>query len=121
MGKKVDSSVMDAALNVIAGSTHLVFTSAEPANYGAIAGVTLISTTVASGDFTKAAGDVSGRKLTVAAKSSLTPSSNGTVTHAVLHNGTTLLACTTVTSQAVTTSQTWDSPAFDIYEINAPT
>jgi len=44
----------------------------------------------------------------------MTPSANGTVTYAVLDDGTTLLAATTVTSQAVTTSQTWNSQAFKI-------
>ena len=124
MAKELHNDVLDAALDKIATCTHLTFCSSQPANYAGIAAVALISATLTAGDgngdYTIADGDTSGRKITVAAQSSLTPSGDGTVTYAVLDDGTTLLAATTVTSQAVTTAQTWNSPAFDI-EIADPT
>lgn len=124
MAKKFADAVFDAAIDKIATSTKLTFCSSEPANYAGIAAVKLADVTVTAGigngDFTKADGDVSGRKITVLAQTGMTPSSNGTVTYAALDDGSTLLAGTTVTSQAVTTSQTWNSPAFDL-EFTDPT
>lgn len=124
MAKGLDDSVFDAAIDKIATSTKVNFCSAQPANYAGIAAVTLANVTVTAGvgngDYTKANGDVSGRKLTVLAQTGMTPTGNGTVTYATLDDGVTLLAWTTVTSQAVTTSQTWNSPAFDI-EFTDPT
>lgn len=116
MAKRLDhTAVLDVALNAIKnGAIRLIFCSADPTNYAGIAAVTLVTKTIASTDMT-AADDASGRKLTVAAFTGMTPSSNGTVTYAVLtDNSSILYAGTTVTSQAVTTAQTWNSPAFKI-------
>ena len=122
-GKKVDNTVLDAALGQLATATHLTFVSADPADYSGIAAVTLASVTLTAGDgngdYTIADGDTSGRKVTVTAQTGMTPSADGTVIEACLDDGSTLLGCTTVTSQAVTTSQTWDSPAF-AFEIQDP-
>jgi hypothetical protein len=113
MAKLLADAVLDAALDKIATCDNLTFCSAQPANYAGIAAVALVSVAVDAGDFTKA-DDTSGRKVTIGAQTGMTPSANGTVTYAVLDDGTTLLAATTVTSQAVTTAQTWNSPAFKI-------
>ena len=124
MAKELHNDVFDAALDKVATCTVLSFCSAQPANYAGIAAVKLVSVVLTAGDgngdYVVAEGDASGRKVTVGAQTSMTPSGNGTVTYAVLDDTATLLAATTVTSQAVLTSQTWDSPAFDI-EITDPT
>ena len=124
MGKSVHDSVLDAALAVIATGVNYTFTSAEPANYAGIAAVTIASTTLTAGigdvSYAKANG-TSGRKLTIAAQTGLIPAANGTVTHACVDDGTTLLAVTTVTSQAVTTVQAWNVPAVIILQIADPT
>ena len=124
MAKELHDNVLDAALDLIATCVTLTFCSAQPANKAGIAAVALASATLTAGDgngdYVVANGDASGRKLTVGAQTSMTPSANGTVVYAVLDDGTTLQAATTVTSQAVTTAQSWDSPAFDI-EIADPT
>jgi len=116
MAKKFADAVFDAALAKIATGTKLTFCSAEPANYAGIAAVKLADVTVTAGDgngdYTIADGPVSGRKVTVGAQTGMTPSANGTIIYACVDDGTTLLAGTSVTSQAVTTAQTWDSPAF---------
>jgi hypothetical protein len=115
MAKEFHDDVIDAALDKIATSTHLTFCSSQPANYAGIAAVKLASVTLTAGDGNGdyvIADDTSGRKVTIEAQTGMTPSSNGTVTYAVLDDGSTLLAATTVTSQAVTTAQTWNSPAF---------
>jgi hypothetical protein len=76
---------------------------------------------VDSSDFAKANGDTSGRKLTLGALTGITPSSNGTVTYLAIDDGSALLKTVPVTSQAVTTAQTWSSPATKIWEIKDPT
>ena len=117
MAKLFHDDVLDAALDKIATSTHLTFCSTQPANYAGIAAVALVASTLTAGDGNgdyTIADDTSGRKCTVLAQTGMTPSANGTVTYAVLDDGATLLAATTVTSQAVTTAQTWNSPAFKL-------
>ena len=117
MAKLFHDDVLDAALDKIATCTHLTFCSTQPANYAGIAAVALASATLTAGDGNGdyvIADDTSGRKLTVGAQTGMTPSGDGTVTYAVLDDGSTLLAATTVTSQAVTTAQTWNSPAFKL-------
>ena len=117
MAKVLADAVLDAALAKVATCTKLYFCSAQPANHAGIAAVKLAEVDLTAGDGNGdyvIADDTSGRKVTVGAQTGMTPSANGTVTYAVLDDGTTLLAATTVTSQAVTTSQTRNSPAFKI-------
>jgi len=117
MAKLLHNDVLDAALDEVATCTHLNFCSSQPANYAAISGVSLANVTLTAGDGNGdyvVADDTSGRKVTVGAQSDMTPTADGTVLWAVLDDGTTLLAATSVTSQAVLTTQTWNSPAFKI-------
>lgn len=125
MAKMLDDSVFDAAIDKIATCTHINFCSAAPANYAGIAAVSLANKTVTAGIgngcYTKANGDTSGRKITVAAQTGMTPTGNGTIVYVAFDDGVTMLAGDTVTSQAVTTSQTWNSPQFDLIEFTDPT
>lgn len=118
MAKNCDDSVQDAALNEIKdNATHICLCSSEPSDYtSAYATVMLARTTVSSGDFTIAAGDVSGRKMTVAAKSAFSITNNGTLTHVALvdQNNTLLLLVTTATSQSLYAGNTVSTPAFII-------
>lgn len=114
MAKFTDDSVLDAALDKIATATRMVVTSAQPANFAGIAAVALADVVVDSGDFTKANGDTSGRKVTVGAQSGVDVDSSGTATHVCLDDGTTLLHVTTVTSQAVTSGNTINVAAWDV-------
>lgn len=124
MAKKFDDTVIDGALLVADNATTVHVTSAEPANHAGIAAVSLADVTLTAGngngDYTIANGDTSGRKLTVAAQAGVTIDSSGTATHVVGTDGTTLLWCTTCTSQALVAAGTVDIPAFDL-EINDPT
>ena len=108
MAKQVSNDVLDAALDKIATSTRLVLTSAEPANFAGIAAVTLGSYVIDGTDFTKADGDTSGRKTTVAAQSGNNASATGSGTHVCLDDGTTLLYVTTCPSKGVTISEPFD-------------
>lgn len=82
---RMSASVHDAALQYIIDNTdRQVAVSADPLNYAGVAGVTLAAATMVGGDFTLAAGDISGRKLIIGAKTGITPTANGTATHICL-------------------------------------
>jgi len=123
MAKSLSDTTLDGALNVIKNNaTRQVMCSGEPANYAAVAGVTLATQTIDSSDFTGPAdGDTSGRKLTVNEQTGVSISSSGTANHVAYTNGTdTLYAVTTITGQAVTSGNTATVATHDI-EIADPT
>lgn len=117
MAKWANDIVMDAALDVIATATRMDICSAQPANFAGIAAVALADVTLDSSDFTKADGDTSGRKVTVAAQNGVLIDTSGTATHVALSrvSDSTLLLVTTCTSQALTAngSNVVNVPAFD--------
>lgn len=79
---RTGTSVLDAALDrIINNADRQVALSADPVSYAGVAAVTLAATTMIPGDFTKAAGIVSGRRVSWARKGPITPSANGTATH----------------------------------------
>ncbi|MGH7774433.1 MAG: hypothetical protein ACREQA_19595 [Candidatus Binatia bacterium] len=123
MGKAAPDATIDAMFDYIDQSNIQHVCSAEPANYAGIAAVSLadVAMTVNT-DYTKANGDTSGRKATVAAKSGVTVGTTGTATHVVLANSvdSTLRYVTTCTSQALTAGNTVNIPAWDI-EVADPT
>ena len=73
------------------------------------------SNVITSTDFTLADGDTSGRKITVAAQSAVSVIRTGTASHVAIvgSTGSTLLMQTTCTTQALTTGNTVNIPAFD--------
>lgn len=124
MAKATTTAVLDKILDEVATATRMVACSAQPTTYAeANATYALAPVTMAGGDFTKAAGDVSGRKVTMGAKSSVVIATSGTATHVALIRvaDTTLLYVTTCTSLALTAngSNTVSFPAWKI-EIAAP-
>jgi len=122
MAKWCASSVIDGALNVLATATGEVVCSAQPANRTEAVttyGLTAVAT-LAGGDFTLAAGDTSGRKVTIAQKTGVSVTANGTATHVALVDATNLLYVTTCTSQALTSGNTATINSWKV-EINAPT
>ena len=125
MAKAVDNTtVKDAALNAVGACNIQHVCSSQPANYAGIAAVSLGSVSMTPvTDFTLAAGDVSGRKVTAAAKSGVSVGTTGTATHLVLALTTdsTLRVVTTCTSQAVTAGGTVDIPAWKAFEVQDPT
>lgn len=124
MGKVAPDAVMDAAFDYVDQSTEQTICSAVPTTYTEahttfkLAAVTMTADT----DYTKADGDVSGRKVTVAAKSGISVASSGTATHIALTRvaDSSLRYVTTCTSQALTSGNTVNIPAWDI-EIADPT
>ena len=122
MAKSVHNDVLDAAHDETALADIMTVCSAEPTTRTeAITTFKLADVAMTPGtDYTKADGDVSGRKVTVAAKSAVPIDSSGTATHVALCDATRLLRVTTCTSQALTSGGTVDIPAHK-YEIADPT
>jgi hypothetical protein len=116
MGKAVHDDVLDGAHNIVKNNcTRQTVCSAQPTTYAeGNATFALADVTMASGDFTVANGDTSGRKDTVAAKSGVPVDSTGTATHVALLDVTNskLLYVTTCTSQALTSGNTVNIPAW---------
>lgn len=123
MGKFAPNIVLDAPADVIDQSDKMVLCSAQPTTYAeanatyALADVAMTPDT----DFTKGAGDTSGRKVTVAAKAGVNVDTSGTGNHVALIRtaDSSLRYVTTCTSQAVTSGNQVNFPAWDI-ETAAP-
>jgi hypothetical protein len=123
MGKAVPDATIDAMFDYVDQCNIMHLCSAEPANYAGIAAVSLADVALTPDtDFTKANGDTSGRKVTIAAKSGVTVDASGTATHVVIARTTdsTLRDVTTCTSQAVTAGNTVNFPAWK-HEVLDPT
>ena len=115
MAKFTHDDVLDAALDKIATATILTVCSTQPTTRTeAVTTYKLADVTVDSGDFTKANGDTSGRKVTVGAQSAVPVDTSGTALHIALCDGSILLHVTTCTSQALTAGNTVNVPAFDV-------
>jgi hypothetical protein len=122
LAKSVHNDVLDGAFDVLDQADLMTVCSAEPTTRTEaittfkLADIAMTPNT----DFTKADGDTSGRKVTVAAKSGVTVDSSGTATHVALTDATRLLYVTTCTSQALTAANTVNFPAWKV-EIADPT
>ena len=115
MAKWANDSVMDAALDKVATGTILTVCSAQPTTRTeAVTTYKLADVVVDSGDFTKANGDTSGRKVTIGAQAGVAVDTSGTATHVAVSDGTNLLYVTTCTSQALTAGNTVTVPAWKI-------
>lgn len=115
MAKAANDSVMDAALDKVATSTILTVCSAQPTTRTeAVTTYALADVVIDGADFTKANGDTSGRKTTVAQQSSITIDTSGTANHVAICDATDLLYVTTCTSQALTAGGTVTVGAWDI-------
>lgn len=123
MAKILDNSVLDAGLDKFATAVNVSLCSAQPANFAGIAAVKLAGGThtagAGNGSYTKANGDVSGRKLTVAALNNLTITATGTCNHIAYDDGTTLLGVATCTAQSLTSGGTVSIGSHKL-EIQAP-
>lgn len=114
MGKSVHNDVLDGAFDVFDQADIMTVCSAEPTTRTEaittfkLADVALTPNT----DFTKADGDTSGRKCTVAAKNAVPVDSSGTGNHIAICDATRLLYVTTCTSQALTAGNTVNFPSW---------
>lgn len=119
MAKAAPDIIMDGALDIIASATKLVVCSSQPTTYTeADATYALADVVIDSGDFTKANGDTSGRKVTISAQNAVMIDTSGTALHVALVRtaDSTLIYVTTCTSQALTAngSNTVNVPAWKV-------
>ena len=120
MSKAIPDDVLDPTLDEIALADTLYVCSDQPADFAGIAAVALADIAVTpghgNGDFTKANGDVSGRKLTTAQQADVDIDASGDADHIVLADAgnTRLLYVTTCTLQTLTMGGTVTVPAWDV-------
>jgi hypothetical protein len=121
MGKAASVDVLDGSLNIVRAATRMVAVNGQPATYAAAFSGRLAEATLVTGDFTLAAGDVSGRKVSIAAKSGLSVLAAGTADHVALLDvaGSRLLYVTTCPAQALVAGGTVSIAGWSI-EIAAP-
>ena len=121
MSKFANNDVIDGTLTVVATATRMVAVSGQPANYAAADAGKLAEVTLSGGDFTLAAGDISGRKVTVAAKNGLSVIAAGTADHVALLDPTLskLLYVTTCPAQALVGGGTVSIASWAV-EVGAP-
>jgi hypothetical protein len=124
MPKVAPDAVMDAAFDYIdqADVLRVCSTLDSSPTHAEIVTATLASVAITPDtDFTKADGDTSGRKVTVAAKSGVSVTASGDANHIALTttSGSVVRYVTTCTTQTLTSGNTVNIPAWDI-EINDP-
>lgn len=114
MAKTLHDDVLDAPADVIDQGNIMTACAGQPTTRTEaittfkLADVAMTPDT----DYTKANGDTSGRKVTVAAKSGVPVDTSGTADHVAICDGTRLLLVTTCTSQVLTAGNTMNFPAF---------
>ena len=121
MPKFASTDVLDGSLNVVRTATRMVAVNGQPASFAAADAGRLAEAPLTSADFTLAAGDISGRKVSVAAKSGLAVIAAGTADHVALLDGVgnRLLYVTTCPAQAVVAGGTVSIAGWAV-EIGAP-
>jgi hypothetical protein len=123
MAKWAPNAFYSGGLGYLDDADLAVLCSAQPANYTeATTTYALADVALSGGDFTEGAGDVDGRKMTIAAKSAVDVDATGAGTHIALVSTSdeALRYVTTCTSTNVTSGGTVDLSAWDV-EIGAPT
>ena len=116
MTKIAPDAMIDAALSYAGGGDTMCVCSTQPTTEAeAYTTYMLARVAMVGGDFVNA-DDVSGRKMTVAAKSGISITNPGTALHVALvnHSGGTIRYITTCTSQVLTAGGTVDVPAWKI-------
>lgn len=114
MAKWANDLMMDAALDYVAGALTLLVCSSQPADRTAALAAALADVVVDAGDFTKANGDTSGRKVTVGQQSNVPIDTSGTANHIALIDAATLRYVTTCVSQALSAGGTVTVPVFRV-------
>lgn len=125
MAKGVHDDVLDAAVGFYEDNCdEIVLLNADPGTSytQAHSAFALGRIAVGSDSFAVAAGDVSGRKCTISAQSSIGVDETGNCNHVACNDtgNSRVLSVTTVTSQQLTSGNAASTPAYD-HEIEDPT
>jgi hypothetical protein len=120
--KLAPDATLDKIADYVATATTMLICggTSSPTDRATALSAALADVAVSSGDFTKANGDASGRKVTVGAKPGVTVDTSGDATCVALIDGTNLLYVTTCTTQTLTAGNTVNVPAWKI-EVGDPT
>lgn len=120
MSKWTNDSVLDTFLDKIATGTILTVCNAQPTTRTeAVTTYKLADVVIDASDFTKANGDISGRKVTIAAQNTIDVDTTGAANHIAICDSTNLLCVTTCTAQTLTAGNKVTIPAWDV-EISDP-
>ena len=121
MSKFASNDVIDGSLYIVAAATRLIALNGQPASFAAADAGKLVQAALGPGDFSLATGDVSGRKVMIAAKASLAVLAAGTADHIALLDvaGSRLLYVTTCPAQALVVGGQVSIAGWSI-EIGAP-
>lgn len=112
MAKNMTAAMYDGGLDKMGTATRMTALSGEPTTIADITtNLVLASVALTGADFTKAAGDTSGRKSTVAQKAGVSITATGSATHIAVDDGTDWVV-TTCTTQALTAGGTVTFPAW---------
>lgn len=116
MPKVSPDAMLDAALDYVAASTvmHVCSTLDTTPTLAEVTAASLANVAMAGGDYVKANGDTSGRKVTMAAKAAVPVTATGSASHIALVDGTNVRYVTTCTAQALTSGNTVNVPAWKI-------
>lgn len=116
MAKAAHDDVTDAYLEEILNNANtLCACSAQPTTRAeAITTYMLATVAVTAGDFTVADAAGGGRKVTVAAKSGISISNNGTLTHLAIVDNSKLYFVTTTSSQDLVAGNLLNVPSWTI-------
>lgn len=119
MAKVATDGIIDGGLDKVATCVNLTVCSGQPVSFADITTKKLATTTLTGGDFTKANGDISGRKSTVASQAAISITATGTADHVAIDDGVSEYEVMTATSQGLTSGGTVTTASFDI-EISDP-
>lgn len=121
MAKWVAPAVLDGALVVVAGATRLLAVAGQPATYAEAMTGRLAESPLTPADFALAPGDVSGRKVSVAARAEVPVVESGIADHVALVStmSSNLLYVTTCPPQALVAGGTVDFGSWSI-ELSDP-
>ena len=111
-------AMIDPTLDKVATCTRFTICAGQPTNFADIATRSLATKTITSGAFTKANGDVSGRKLTTASQVDIAITDSGTADHVVIDDGTDYVV-TTCAAQPLTAAGTVSTNGYDL-ELSDP-
>ena len=114
MAKWANDSVLDSLLDKVSTATQLLVTTNQPTTRANAISNSLASSSLVSGDFTKADGTPNGRQVAIAQKASVPVTASGNATHVALVDGSDLLYVTTVTAQQLTSGNTVTVPSWTI-------
>jgi hypothetical protein len=125
MVAQLHDSAMDAAYDIVDNANAVYVITAYSLDTTRATVITTPLATVAmtpTSDYTKADGDAGNgsRKVTMAAKNAVSVGNSGTATHVALVDATNVLLVTTCTSQALTSGNTVNIPAWK-HEFGIPT